>query len=141
MSNGCTSGHGLCGIPRFSIRSIVAVCTFLFTAIGISYMNDRIFILPWNSIHIIQHDNTRSILAIMQNLTYGLLLYNEKLQEFLIFSIMNFTILIHDELLLLIFYLYFVCICRNLIEFEVFLVFFMNEFQMLACFTYCSNFI
>lgn len=29
LSNGCTSGHGLCGIARFSIRSFVAVCTFL----------------------------------------------------------------------------------------------------------------
>ena len=36
MSNGCTSGHGLCGIPRFSIRSIVAVMTFLTTAIAIA---------------------------------------------------------------------------------------------------------
>lgn len=36
LSNGCTSGHGLCGLPRFSIRSMVAVCTFLFTAIGFS---------------------------------------------------------------------------------------------------------
>ena len=36
LSNGCTSGHGLCGISRFSIRSIVAVVTFLFTAIGIA---------------------------------------------------------------------------------------------------------
>jgi uncharacterized membrane protein YedE/YeeE len=36
LGNGCTSGHGLCGIPRLSIRSIVAVCVFLFTAIGIA---------------------------------------------------------------------------------------------------------
>jgi hypothetical protein len=36
MGNGCTSGHGLCGLPRFSIRSIVAVCTFLTTAIAIA---------------------------------------------------------------------------------------------------------
>lgn len=36
LGNGCTSGHGLCGIPRLSLRSIVAVCTFLFTGIGIS---------------------------------------------------------------------------------------------------------
>lgn len=36
LSNGCTSGHGLCGIPRLSIRSIIAVCTFLFTGIALS---------------------------------------------------------------------------------------------------------
>ena len=36
LSNGCTSGHGLCGIPRFSIRSLVAVLTFLLTAMAIA---------------------------------------------------------------------------------------------------------
>lgn len=28
LSNGCTSGHGLCGIGRFSKRSIIATATF-----------------------------------------------------------------------------------------------------------------
>jgi uncharacterized protein len=32
MSNGCTSGHGVCGLGRLSFRSFVAVCTFLATA-------------------------------------------------------------------------------------------------------------
>ena len=31
--NGCTSGHGVCGLSRLSMRSIVAVCTFMSTAI------------------------------------------------------------------------------------------------------------
>lgn len=35
LSNGCTSGHGLCGLARLSPRSLAAVCTFLFTAIAI----------------------------------------------------------------------------------------------------------
>ena len=30
--SGCTSGHGVCGIGRFSIRSIVATITFMATA-------------------------------------------------------------------------------------------------------------
>jgi len=30
MANGCTSGHGVCGISRFSVRGIVATLTFLF---------------------------------------------------------------------------------------------------------------
>ena len=34
LSNGCTSGHGLCGMPRFSLRSFAAVITFLSTAIA-----------------------------------------------------------------------------------------------------------
>ncbi len=29
MGNGCTSGHGVCGIPRLSKRSIVATLTFM----------------------------------------------------------------------------------------------------------------
>lgn len=29
--NGCTSGHGICGSSRFSIRSIVATVTFIST--------------------------------------------------------------------------------------------------------------
>jgi uncharacterized membrane protein YedE/YeeE len=29
MGNGCTSGHGLCGIARFSQRSILATITFM----------------------------------------------------------------------------------------------------------------
>jgi len=30
--SGCTSGHGVCGISRFSPRSIVATCTFMIVA-------------------------------------------------------------------------------------------------------------
>ncbi len=33
MGNGCTSGHGICGISRFSMRSIVATLTFMVMAI------------------------------------------------------------------------------------------------------------
>ena len=29
LGNGCTSGHGICGISRFSIRSIVATLVFV----------------------------------------------------------------------------------------------------------------
>ena len=29
LSNGCTSGHGISGISRFSIRSIIATMTFM----------------------------------------------------------------------------------------------------------------
>ena len=32
MGNGCTSGHGVCGISRGSARSIVATMTFMATA-------------------------------------------------------------------------------------------------------------
>ncbi|MCR9771994.1 YeeE/YedE family protein [Vibrio harveyi] len=32
IGNGCTSGHGICGMGRFSARSVVATCTFMATA-------------------------------------------------------------------------------------------------------------
>lgn len=36
LGNGCTSGHGVCGISRFSTRSIVATLVFiLFGIIGV----------------------------------------------------------------------------------------------------------
>jgi uncharacterized protein len=31
--NGCTSGHGICGLSRLSVRSLVAVVIFMTTAI------------------------------------------------------------------------------------------------------------
>jgi len=33
VSGGCTSGHGICGIGRFSLRSIIATITFISTGI------------------------------------------------------------------------------------------------------------
>ena len=33
IGNGCTSGHGVCGISRFSIRSIVATIAFIITGV------------------------------------------------------------------------------------------------------------
>ncbi len=33
IANGCTSGHGVCGISRFSIRSIVATISFILTGV------------------------------------------------------------------------------------------------------------
>ena len=33
LGNGCTSGHGVCGLARLSPRSLVATLTFIFTAI------------------------------------------------------------------------------------------------------------
>lgn len=33
IGNGCTSGHGICGISRFSLRSIIATLSFMITGI------------------------------------------------------------------------------------------------------------
>lgn len=32
LGSGCTSGHGICGLSRLSLRSLVAVLTFMATA-------------------------------------------------------------------------------------------------------------
>ncbi|MBX7458409.1 YeeE/YedE family protein [Qipengyuania sp. 1NDH17] len=34
MGSGCTSGHGVCGLSRFSQRSIVATLTFIATGVA-----------------------------------------------------------------------------------------------------------
>lgn len=33
LGNGCTSGHGVCGLSRFSLRSLIAVVVFMAVAI------------------------------------------------------------------------------------------------------------
>lgn len=38
MASGCTSGHGVCGLARFSGRSLVAVLTFLGVGIVVTYL-------------------------------------------------------------------------------------------------------
>ena len=38
MGNGCTSGHGVCGLGRLSLRSLVAVLTFMATAIVTTFV-------------------------------------------------------------------------------------------------------
>jgi uncharacterized membrane protein YedE/YeeE len=38
VGGGCTSGHGICGLARFSLRSVVAVLTFMAVAIATVYV-------------------------------------------------------------------------------------------------------
>jgi uncharacterized membrane protein YedE/YeeE len=38
MGNGCTSGHGVCGLGRLSLRSLAAVMTFMATAIATTFV-------------------------------------------------------------------------------------------------------
>jgi uncharacterized protein len=44
MGNGCTSGHGVCGLGRLSLRSLVAVLTFMATAITTTYVMRHLWI-------------------------------------------------------------------------------------------------
>lgn len=36
--NGCTSGHGVCGLSRLSVRSLVATLTFMVTAMATVFL-------------------------------------------------------------------------------------------------------
>jgi uncharacterized membrane protein YedE/YeeE len=38
LGNGCTSGHGICGLSRMSVRSLVATVTFMATAMAAVYV-------------------------------------------------------------------------------------------------------
>ncbi|MBE8222059.1 MAG: YeeE/YedE family protein [Bdellovibrionales bacterium] len=43
IGNGCTSGHGICGSSRFSIRSIVATVTFIISGMLIVWVMKNFF--------------------------------------------------------------------------------------------------
>ena len=42
LGSGCTSGHGICGISRFSIRSIVGTCSFMLTGIVTVFITSKL---------------------------------------------------------------------------------------------------
>ena len=42
ISGGCTSGHGISGIGRFSVRSIVATITFMIVGITTVYLKNNL---------------------------------------------------------------------------------------------------
>jgi uncharacterized protein len=43
MGGGCTSGHGVCGVARLSVRSLVATVTFVFSGIITVYVVRHLF--------------------------------------------------------------------------------------------------
>ena len=43
LGSGCTSGHGICGISRLSLRSIVATCTFMAAGFICVYLLKHVF--------------------------------------------------------------------------------------------------
>ena len=43
MSSGCTSGHGLCGLARFSRRSMVATAVFFGVAMVTVFLTGHVF--------------------------------------------------------------------------------------------------
>lgn len=38
MGSGCTSGHGVCGLSRLSIRSLLATMSFMFSGVAVCYL-------------------------------------------------------------------------------------------------------
>lgn len=49
FGNGCTSGHGLCGLSRLSTRSLAAVITFLISGMGIGTIRYYFGLGPFTS--------------------------------------------------------------------------------------------
>lgn len=45
MGNGCTSGHGVCGLGRFSMRSLIAVLSFMTTAFITVFIMRHVLVL------------------------------------------------------------------------------------------------
>jgi uncharacterized membrane protein YedE/YeeE len=43
LANGCTSGHGVCGVSRLAPRSIVATMTFVVTGMVAAVAVHRLF--------------------------------------------------------------------------------------------------
>ena len=43
LGNGCTSGHGICGLARFSRRSLWAVVAFMAVAMGTVFVVRHVF--------------------------------------------------------------------------------------------------
>ena len=42
MGGGCTSGHGVCGLGRLSVRALVSVMVFLTTAVIVTYITEKL---------------------------------------------------------------------------------------------------
>jgi uncharacterized membrane protein YedE/YeeE len=72
MANGCTSGHGVCGLPRLSKRSFAAVATFLVFGFGLATLRYYVKFLENDFIldkkkkdEIIIPDNVTKIISII----------------------------------------------------------------------------
>jgi uncharacterized protein len=46
LGSGCTSGHGVCGVARFSKRSLAAVVTFMAFAMATTFVTNHVRLSP-----------------------------------------------------------------------------------------------
>ena len=44
LGSGCTSGHGVCGVARLSVRSLIATMTFIFFGFITVYVIQKVLI-------------------------------------------------------------------------------------------------
>ena len=44
LGNGCTSGHGICGLGRASKRSLLATTSFMITGVIAAYLTQHVFL-------------------------------------------------------------------------------------------------
>lgn len=99
MANGCTSGHGVCGLPRLSKRSFVAVGTFCTFGVGIATLRYyKNFLYESENIEIADDINSEtfhmSFFVAMSAIMLGLftyLLIKKKWEEIREFIISFFT--------------------------------------------------
>lgn len=42
LGSGCTSGHGVCGLSRLSLRSLIATLTFMLTAAAVVFVTRHV---------------------------------------------------------------------------------------------------
>jgi uncharacterized membrane protein YedE/YeeE len=47
LGNGCTSGHGVCGVSRLSPRSIIATMTFMLAGGATVFVTRHLMALAW----------------------------------------------------------------------------------------------
>lgn len=66
LSNGCTSGHGICGLPRFSLRSITAVFVFMLSGIAIATFRYHVpFMTATDGLNAITKINYHTVVPIL----------------------------------------------------------------------------
>lgn len=49
LGGGCTSGHGVCGLSRLSLRSVVATLTFMLTAMLVVWLMRHVLVSGWSA--------------------------------------------------------------------------------------------
>ncbi len=78
MANGCTSGHGVCGLPRLSKRSIVAIILFMIFGIMMATIRYYIpFLRPYSyAYNVWEYDFIYYLTLILSLIGLGLNLWN-----------------------------------------------------------------